>query len=85
MHPDPFYRIGASESSACHRKRPKKEQRRAGYYGVPYGCVIHAVFSSSDSCGVAVLFFLASSFLLLTTLSCVGVPLLTVPCLPCFF
>lgn len=36
MHPDPHYRKGASESSACHRKEPKKERPRAGYYGLPY-------------------------------------------------
>ncbi|KAH7914346.1 hypothetical protein BJ138DRAFT_1133448 [Hygrophoropsis aurantiaca] len=35
MHPDPHYKSGASQSSACHRKKPKKEQR-SGYYGTPF-------------------------------------------------
>ncbi|KAH8118273.1 Metallo-dependent phosphatase-like protein, partial [Phellopilus nigrolimitatus] len=37
MHPDPHYRIDASESTACHRRKPKKEKERGGYYGLPYG------------------------------------------------
>ncbi|EPQ59245.1 hypothetical protein GLOTRDRAFT_98318 [Gloeophyllum trabeum ATCC 11539] len=36
MHPDPYYRPGASEKSACHRKKPKKDKTRAGYYGTPF-------------------------------------------------
>ncbi|KAI0320832.1 hypothetical protein OF83DRAFT_1162184 [Amylostereum chailletii] len=36
IHPDPHYRVHASESSSCHRKKPKKEEERAGYYGLPY-------------------------------------------------
>ena len=35
MHPDPLYRVGVSESSACHRKKPKKETERGAYYGLP--------------------------------------------------
>ncbi|KLO18105.1 endopolyphosphatase [Schizopora paradoxa] len=37
MHPDPFYRTDGSESSACHRKKPKKEKARGGDYGLPFG------------------------------------------------
>ncbi|TFK55714.1 hypothetical protein OE88DRAFT_1621507 [Heliocybe sulcata] len=36
MHPDPHYSPGASEKSACHRKKPKKDKTRAGYYGTPF-------------------------------------------------
>ncbi|KAI0796639.1 Metallo-dependent phosphatase-like protein [Abortiporus biennis] len=36
MHPDPHYRPGMSEDSACHRKKPKKTKRRSGDYGMPY-------------------------------------------------
>lgn len=36
MHPDPYYRNHASQSSACHRKKPKKEPERASKYGTPY-------------------------------------------------
>ncbi|KAJ3880320.1 Metallo-dependent phosphatase-like protein [Lentinula edodes] len=36
LHPDPFYLPGTSTSKACHRKIPKEEQKRAGYYGTPY-------------------------------------------------
>lgn len=39
MHPDPHYITGASESSACHRNKPRKEKQRAGYYGTPFRCV----------------------------------------------
>ncbi|KAH7929456.1 hypothetical protein BV22DRAFT_1143330 [Leucogyrophana mollusca] len=35
MHPDPHYKSGASQSSGCHRKKPKDE-RRSGYYGTPF-------------------------------------------------
>ncbi|KZT24494.1 Endopolyphosphatase [Neolentinus lepideus HHB14362 ss-1] len=39
MHPDPYYLPGASEKSACHRKKPKKDKTRASYYGTPFsGC-----------------------------------------------
>ncbi|PAV20894.1 vacuolar endopolyphosphatase [Pyrrhoderma noxium] len=37
MHPDPHYRTDSSESTACHRKKPRKEKDRGGYYGLPYG------------------------------------------------
>ncbi|KAI0347563.1 hypothetical protein BDW22DRAFT_1352033 [Trametopsis cervina] len=37
MHPDPFYRAGASEKSACHRNKPKKAKPRAGDFGFLYG------------------------------------------------
>ncbi|OSX60399.1 hypothetical protein POSPLADRAFT_1066706 [Postia placenta MAD-698-R-SB12] len=36
MHPDPHYKLDASEKSACHRKKPKNAQPRSGYYGMPY-------------------------------------------------
>ncbi|KAJ3778876.1 endopolyphosphatase [Lentinula raphanica] len=36
LHPDPFYVPGTSISKACHRKIPKNEENRAGYYGTPY-------------------------------------------------
>lgn len=36
MHPDPYYRAGTSEKSACHRKKPKKKPR-AGEFGYLYG------------------------------------------------
>ncbi|KAI9512181.1 Metallo-dependent phosphatase-like protein [Russula earlei] len=36
MHPDPHYRADMSESSACHRKKPRKEKPRSGYYGTPF-------------------------------------------------
>jgi hypothetical protein len=36
LHPDPFFETGASVSSHCHRKKPKHEEERAGYYGVPF-------------------------------------------------
>ena len=36
MHPDPHYRVGSSEKKACHRGKPKKGKRAAGYYGLPY-------------------------------------------------
>ncbi|TBU49566.1 Metallo-dependent phosphatase-like protein [Dichomitus squalens] len=36
MHPDPHYRVGASEKKACHRGKPKKGKRAAGYYGLSY-------------------------------------------------
>ncbi|KAI0081809.1 endopolyphosphatase [Panus rudis PR-1116 ss-1] len=36
MHPDPYYRVGMSEKSACHRKKPKKAKPRSGPYGIPY-------------------------------------------------
>ncbi|KAJ3869568.1 Metallo-dependent phosphatase-like protein [Lentinula novae-zelandiae] len=36
LHPDPFYLPGTSTSKACHRKIPKEEKKRAGYYGTPY-------------------------------------------------
>lgn len=39
MHPDPHYRKGGSQSSACHRAKPKKEKQRGGMYGLDYGCV----------------------------------------------
>ena len=38
MHPDPYYREGMSEKSACHRKKPKKKPR-SGTYGYMYGYV----------------------------------------------
>ncbi|KAI0092667.1 Metallo-dependent phosphatase-like protein [Irpex rosettiformis] len=37
MHPDPFYRAGTSEVSACHRNKPKKASPRAGEFGYRYG------------------------------------------------
>ncbi|KAI0759898.1 Metallo-dependent phosphatase-like protein [Irpex lacteus] len=37
MHPDPFYRAGTSEKSACHRKKPKKARPRASEFGFLYG------------------------------------------------
>ncbi|KAI0045296.1 hypothetical protein FA95DRAFT_1607798 [Auriscalpium vulgare] len=36
IHPDPYYIADASQSSACHRKKPRKEEERSGYYGTPY-------------------------------------------------
>ncbi|THH14677.1 hypothetical protein EW146_g5681 [Bondarzewia mesenterica] len=36
MHPDPYYHTDASQSSACHRRKPKKDKDRSGYYGTPY-------------------------------------------------
>ncbi|THH33616.1 hypothetical protein EUX98_g608 [Antrodiella citrinella] len=36
MHPDPHYRVGMSEKSACHRKKPKKAKERSGEFGMPY-------------------------------------------------
>ncbi|KAH9006990.1 Metallo-dependent phosphatase-like protein [Lactarius hatsudake] len=36
IHPDPYYIDGASESSACHRNKPRKEKQRSGYYGTPF-------------------------------------------------
>ncbi|KAA1466378.1 hypothetical protein DENSPDRAFT_831193 [Dentipellis sp. KUC8613] len=36
IHPDPYYNTGASVSSACHRKKPKKDKERAGFYGTPF-------------------------------------------------
>jgi len=39
MHPDPYYLVDASESSACHRKKPRKGKSRSGYYGTPFGFV----------------------------------------------
>ncbi|KAI0254387.1 Metallo-dependent phosphatase-like protein [Lactifluus subvellereus] len=36
MHPDPHYVVDASESSACHRKKPRKEKWRSAYYGTPF-------------------------------------------------
>ncbi|KAH7887732.1 Metallo-dependent phosphatase-like protein [Phlebopus sp. FC_14] len=35
MHPDPYYKAGASPSAACHRKMPGKANN-AGYYGTPF-------------------------------------------------
>ncbi|CAL1700593.1 unnamed protein product [Somion occarium] len=37
MHPDPYYRVGTSEKSACHRRKPKKAKPRAGEHGIPFG------------------------------------------------
>ncbi|GJE84018.1 endopolyphosphatase [Phanerochaete sordida] len=36
IHPDPHYREGMSEKSACHRKKPKKKPR-SGPFGYTYG------------------------------------------------
>ncbi|KAF8655288.1 hypothetical protein AX16_003187 [Volvariella volvacea WC 439] len=36
IHPDPHYRAHSSLTTACHRKRPKKHEEAAGYYGTPY-------------------------------------------------
>ncbi|KAH9843836.1 uncharacterized protein C8Q71DRAFT_793476 [Rhodofomes roseus] len=36
MHPDPYFKEDASETSACHRRKPKKARPRSGYYGMPY-------------------------------------------------
>ncbi|OBZ76592.1 Endopolyphosphatase [Grifola frondosa] len=36
-HPDPYYRVDAAQMSACHRRKPKRDPRRSGYYGMPYG------------------------------------------------
>ncbi|KDN50962.1 hypothetical protein RSAG8_00591, partial [Rhizoctonia solani AG-8 WAC10335] len=35
MHPDGYYLPGASISSSCHSKKPRKEPERAGKYGAP--------------------------------------------------
>ncbi|CAE6455463.1 unnamed protein product [Rhizoctonia solani] len=35
MHPDSYYLPGASISSSCHSKKPRKESERAGKYGAP--------------------------------------------------
>lgn len=40
LHPDPLYLVGGSVSTACHRKKPKKEKPRAGYLGTPYESVV---------------------------------------------
>ncbi|KZV72170.1 hypothetical protein PENSPDRAFT_576601 [Peniophora sp. CONT] len=37
MHPDPYYKTGTSESTACHRKKPRKEKTRAEPWGTPHG------------------------------------------------
>jgi endopolyphosphatase len=39
MHPDPYYREGTSEKSACHRRKPKKKPR-SETFGYTYGCVV---------------------------------------------
>ncbi|KAI0068865.1 endopolyphosphatase [Artomyces pyxidatus] len=51
IHPDPHYIVDASQSSACHRRKPKKEKERSGYYGAPYrsGLCI-AVLRASPIC-----------------------------------
>ncbi|TFK43522.1 endopolyphosphatase [Crucibulum laeve] len=36
MHPDPYYAAHRSQSTACHRKKPKKKKDGSGYYGTPY-------------------------------------------------
>ncbi|KAH6917815.1 endopolyphosphatase [Coprinopsis sp. MPI-PUGE-AT-0042] len=39
IHPDPHYRKGTAEDSACHRKKNKKrdkKENKAGYWGTPY-------------------------------------------------
>lgn len=36
LHPDEFYVPNSAVSSFCHRKKPKKDPERAGYYGVPF-------------------------------------------------
>ncbi|KAH8094784.1 Metallo-dependent phosphatase-like protein [Cristinia sonorae] len=36
MHPDPYYRVGMSEKSACHRKKPRKAKERSGVFGMPF-------------------------------------------------
>ncbi|KAF8743226.1 Calcineurin-like phosphoesterase, partial [Rhizoctonia solani] len=35
MHPDSYYLPGASISSFCHSKKPRKESERAGKFGAP--------------------------------------------------
>ncbi|KAG8692017.1 Endopolyphosphatase [Ceratobasidium sp. 423] len=35
IHPDGYYLPGASISSSCHSKKPRKESERAGQYGAP--------------------------------------------------
>lgn len=35
MHPDPHYTHKSSQTTACHRKKPKKKAQ-AGLYGTPY-------------------------------------------------
>ncbi|KAL5507973.1 hypothetical protein ACEPAH_5591 [Sanghuangporus vaninii] len=34
---DMYYRLDSAESTACHRRKPKKEKERSGPYGLPYG------------------------------------------------
>ncbi|KAL5530139.1 hypothetical protein ACEPAF_6396 [Sanghuangporus sanghuang] len=34
---DMYYRPDSAESTACHRRKPKKEKERGGPYGLPYG------------------------------------------------
>ncbi|KAG5221087.1 Endopolyphosphatase [Salix suchowensis] len=36
LHPDPYYTNHASQSSACHRRKPKKEKQRSNLYGTPF-------------------------------------------------
>ncbi|TCD66989.1 Endopolyphosphatase [Steccherinum ochraceum] len=36
MHPDPHYRVGMSEKSACHRRKPRKAKERSGEFGLAY-------------------------------------------------
>lgn len=49
MHPDPFYRTGSVESTACHRrKKNKKKKKRGGDFGLPFACVFS--FLSKNSC-----------------------------------
>lgn len=49
MHPDPYYRVGMSPNSACHRRKPKKAKPRAGEYGLPYGCVLFVSIAYSQA------------------------------------
>lgn len=43
LHPDPYYKARTSSDKACHRKKPKKKKRRAGYFGTPYSYVAYFV------------------------------------------
>lgn len=36
MHPDPYYIPHSSIKQSCHRKKPKKKKKQAGYYGTPF-------------------------------------------------
>ncbi|KAF8165337.1 endopolyphosphatase [Crassisporium funariophilum] len=36
MHPDPYYSPHTSQSTSCHRKKPKKKKEESLYFGTPF-------------------------------------------------